>query len=842
MKHFSEKECFSYKTGYRTFRMNYHEASLWIGKIASFFAKKNITQHDKVILWGPNSPWWSLCLLACLREGIIAVPIDANSNQELVGKIQQQVHAKLIVRTKFKDAGNINIPTFFLEDIEHELKDFSVKKSKNFVKPRDIAEIVYTSGTTGTPKGVVLTHENIFSNIIMVQDHFQMRGKTCFLSLLPLSHLFEQNIGLFLPIYNDASIVYLKTLSNRLIMQACATEPITNMIVVPRILELFKNNLYQKIKEKNKNPNRSKLRGIFNLNWEPIMPQQAAGYSTQLRNKEEKFQKLLRYARSLPFSLRKYVFFSLHKKFGRHFKFFIIGGAPFEKDLEEFWNTLGFQVMQGYGLTETSPVLTCNVPTDWKVGSVGKVLDHVQITIKNGEVFAKGPNIFSGYYKNPEKTKETFEQGWFKTGDMGELDNSGFLFLKGRKKDMIVLPDGMNVYPEDIEAELNKEEEVKDSCVIWLGKIHAVVLLKPGKADLNKIIGHVNSRLQSHQQIQEWSTWHDTDFPRTPTLKIRKFKVLEYFLSHKTSQKIRTTEATKLQELIADVCNVALVKQSTNLVRDLSLSSLDRVELIGRMEDAFGIELDESIIDQKTKVEDLQKIIDTKSQLVSKMRFRTFVYQSWCSALRSGAQLILFFPFFRIFMRKKVIGKDNIMDVKGPVIFVANHESYLDPILLLKALPFKFRKSIALAAWKEFFDYKKGRIFHNLLKGLIYHVSTIFFGAYLFAQTTGILKSLENTGRLLDLGESVLIFPEGRRSVDGKMFPFKNGIGMLVQEMKVPVVPIKIAGMYELYNIHDRFPKHFNYPVTVKFGKPLYFDSESIPSISKKIEKVVRGM
>ena len=706
----------------------------------------------------------------------------------------------------------MKIKTLFFEDLEKEIFVFKKKTSRINIKNTDVAEIVYTSGTTGNPKGVILTHQNIVSDLLMIEKEYQVKKECCFLSLLPLSHLFEETLGLFLPLHNRASIVYLSFLKIKLIREACKTEPVTHMILVPRILDAFRNGILEKIRQ---------------------------------YHKEEKFRGMLSFASSLPFSFRKILFKKIHNQFGKRFKFFIIGGAPFEEEAERFWNQLGFRVMQGYGLTETSPVLTCNMPHAHKQCSVGKVLDGILLDFKEGEILAKGPNVFVGYYHDAEKTKKVLNKGWFSTGDMGKLDEEGFLFLKGRKKDMIVLPDGMNVYPEDIECVLNKQRGIKACCVLFVkNKIHAVLIMEKEKEDIKKIIEKTNAQLQEHQHIQDYSLWPEEDFPRTPTLKIRKFKVQEYVEKNKLKEKIIKKEEDHLVLLLAEICHISLakIKSTSTLTKDLGLSSLDRVELLSRIEDVFSVEIDEASITPKTTVHDLRDLVKKGTQ-EQRMRFRMGVYNLPCKAFRYFFQVFFFFPFFRIFMKVKKEGLEHLQEIKKPVIFVSNHESYLDAIAILKAMPLRIKINMGIAAWKEFFDYKKRKISHNILKWFLYQITTIFFGIYLFAQQTGIKQSLINTGRVMDLGNHVLLFPEGRRSVDRNMLPFKNGIGMLVQKMKVAIVPVKIKGMYALYNIHDTFPKQLNYPVTITFGKPILFDKEeSVPTITKKIEQKMKEL
>jgi len=308
----------------------------------------------------------------------------------------------------------------------------------------------------------------------------KLSPKQKFLSVLPLSHVFEQVIGFLVLLSNRTTIVYIRTLKTRDLFEAFHEERITNAAVVPRLLELIHAGILQKVKNK------------------------------------EKFISQVQSIGKLPLVFRKIIFHKIHQKFGGRIRYFVCGGAPLDESVEMFYDAIGLRIVQGYGLTESSPVLTTNTPVRKKLGSVGKAVPGVKIKISSDEeVLAKGDNITQGYYKNPKKTKEIFEDGWLKTGDLGHLDDEGNLFLKGRKKDMIVTSAGINVYPEDIEQVLNKLPGVMDSCVIGTKakkgeEIHAVLLLKE-KADLKSIITEANKKLDDSQKIQHHSAWPHED-------------------------------------------------------------------------------------------------------------------------------------------------------------------------------------------------------------------------------------------------------------------------------------------------------------------------------------------
>ena len=379
--------------------------------------------------------------------------------------LQDETEAKLMVQTRFKPDADLACPVLYSEELFEQLNRVDPVELFEDIQPHDTLEIVYTSGTTGKPKGVVLSHQNIASNVkdimrvITVDESFHM------LSVLPLSHSLEQTCGFWTPFWGGGTVTYIQTLKPSAILDVFERVPITCMVVVPRLLQLLKEGIERQMKEKH------------------LTAYLKAGLTLS----------------NMPVALRKIWFYPIHKRFNTRFKFFVCGGSYLEPDVEIFWKSMGFEVCQGYGLTETSPVLTCAPPGETKLSSVGRALPSVELRLdKDKEILAKGPNIFSGYYKRPDLTKTVFEQEWFKTGDIGELDGDSYLYIRSRKKDMIVTSDGVNVYPEDIEREVNRLEEVKESCILGVGEnesqVHAVVILKDSAASLDAVIEKSISR------------------------------------------------------------------------------------------------------------------------------------------------------------------------------------------------------------------------------------------------------------------------------------------------------------------------------------------------------------
>lgn len=800
------------KTEYRTFTWTYSKLHLYIKKFSAFLEKNNIKKGDRIAILGQNSPEYVITFLGAILKGAILIPIDIRSTNDFIEKIIQQTQPKIFFTTKYK---NISSKTkkIYIEDLEYLLENIKPSIKTEKITPDNIAEIVYTSGTTGIPKGVILTNKNITSNINSLKKIVELDTKYKLLSLLPLSHLFEQTAGLLIPFSSGSSIVYIQSLKPSIILNTLK-EDITNVVIVPRLLQLLKDSITTAVKT---------------------------------AKKEKLFNSLLKSAKKINFRYRKLLFLKIHKNFPK-LKFFIVGGAPLSVDLELFWESMGFKIVQGYGLTESSPVISCNSPNERKLGSVGKALPNVQIKLaKDNEILVKGDNITQGYYKNKEKTKQLFTASWMRTGDIGYLDKEKFLFIKGRKKEVIVTAEGINVYPEDIEAILNKIEGVKESCIVDMKKnsqeqIHAALLLEPEyKNKARDIIKSANSQLSSYQQIQNFTIWPLEDFPRTSTMKIKKNLVLTLIEKKpKKKEKIITTKEDKLYSIISKIKNINIgkIKPNSILYYDLKLSSIDRIELVSEIEQEFNVDIEEDLITNQTTIKQLRNIIEKRTSQ-KKQVFRRWTLILPIKIIRYIAQILIIFPITRLFCSIKTQGKENLKDLKNPLIFVSNHTSHFDTTVILSQLPFRFKTNIAIATLEEFFQAKKP--FKKLIKIIFYNFGTIFLNLYMFPQTKGFVKSIKYTGELIDKNYSILIFPEGERTLNNKMNPFKHGIGIIASNMKVPIIPIKLEGLFEILPRYSNFPKKKG-KVILKFGKPLYLTSQSYIDITKKIEVAIKSL
>jgi long-chain acyl-CoA synthetase len=369
------------------------------------------------------------------------------------------------------------------------------------------------------------------------------------------------------------------------------------------------------------------------------------------------------------------------------------------------------------------------------------------------EIWVRGKSVFSGYYRDPEKTKESFEDGWFKTGDLGELDRDGFLYFRGRKKEMIVTASGLNVYPQDIEAILNATSGIKEGCVIETKRgdqsvIHAVLLLEDSSRDPKSLIEQANARLEEHQKIQEFSVWPLEDFPRTTTLKVKKNEVVRRLEEWRKGTLKPAEEEGKrppLYEFLAQLSGLGTsqIHPESRLGDDLGLSSLDRVQLAAMIEEQYHFDVDETFLTSQSCVTEIEELIQKRAAAAEEKELPRWPAHPFFVFLRGMLQELFIFLPLRLFCRLDVSGTDIFRALKGPFIFVANHTSYFDVPVILAALPSSIRRKTAIATWKEYFDVQGLSLGSRLFKYFAYYFTLLFFNSFLFPQQKGFTKSFE---------------------------------------------------------------------------------------------------
>jgi long-chain acyl-CoA synthetase len=543
----------------------------------------------------------------------------------------------------------------------------------------------------------------------------------------------------------------------------------------------------------------------------------------------------------------------VHAGLGFKFWALVVGGAEVNAEVEAFWTRLGFLVVQGYGLTETSPVVALNHPFNARSGSIGKPLHGQEVNIApDGEILVRGESVIHDYVGvRAGEQGRIDEQGWLHTGDIGEIDSEGRLYYKGRKKEMIVTSEGLNVYPQDVEGVLHAMPQVKESAVVAARRdgeeqVHAALILRDASADPAAIVAEANRRLESHQRIQSWSVWPEEDFPRTAsTMKVKRGEVARRIAQGETAGKSEGAES-----ILARLKGSAQLKGGAiSQAQDLDISSLERVELLSELESHYGLELDERRFAEISSMDQLNALLHDAGE--EPARAERALLPRWNRSFPVRVVRFMIFqaviiPLFRSLLTLEVVGAENLKDVDSPVLFASNHQSHLDTPAIFATLPRDWRYRLSPAMSQDYFRAwlePGGAPWRKRLAAMFeYFLVTGIFNAYPLPQRmAGVRRALKYTGELIDEGYCPLVFPEGKRTPDGTLQPFKTGIGLMATRLRAPVVPIHISGLFEIYSIHDHWPKRGTVRVTI--GAPLHFEDETDEeAATRAIEKAIRRM
>jgi len=791
--------------GYRGWTYSYTEVAGMATAFAARLRSAGIQRGESVMIWSENRPGWIAALWGCLLEGVVVVPVEPASSPNLFSRIKEKVRPRAILLgnrvAAVPDDGRTLV--WRLPGIEQEQAPAPTDRNAA-PGSEDLAEIVFTSGTTAEPKGVLITHRNLAASLRPLEDqvapyrkYIQLLAPVRVLNLLPLSHLFGQALAILLPPQVPASVVFISSLSAQEIVRQIRTRRICTLAAVPRVLEVLRGLVVHRFPE--------------------------AANSSHAAD---------------PWPLRWWRHRAVHRMFGWKFSCFIVGGAPLPADLEQFWANLGFVVVQGYGLTETAPIISFSHPFHVRSGTAGKPMAGVDVKIaEDGEVLVRGDNVTRGYYQSPQETAAAIRNGWFHTGDVGELDAEGHLIIRGRKKEMIVTPEGLNVFPEDVESVLNHIQGVRDSAVIGTDRVQAVLVLEPG-ISADEVVNKANQRLEPHQRIRSVSVWERGELPRTATTrKLRRAEIAERVGRGESGGVGR--EAA-LAGLVRKFAPGRIITPETTL-DELGLSSLDRVELMMDLEEKLETSIDESAFRSVSKVADLVKPMEPVEQTPFPRYNRT-----WTARLiRRFSLATMLLPLTRFLARAKVSGLENLSDLRGPVIFASNHQSYLDATAILASLPERWRYRIAPVMWKEFFDAhfypQRHSVAERWANSTLYWLITLLGNAFPIPQTeTGARESIRYTGELVEEGWSILIFPEGERTLTGDVGPFLPGVGLMASRLQLPVVPIRLRGLDQVWHRNAKLPRPGL--VEIHIGAPLSLEGESYSALALKLEEIVRAL
>lgn len=796
----------------------------------------------KVLIWGPSGAGWAIAFYACVLAGLVAVPLDAAFSPDYARRIQQQTGAALLLASAERIAalGHAGWTLALrFEDLEL-LAPAPPPPSPIPVQEPDLLEIVYTSGATAEPKGVMITHGNVLANLRPIDHEVRKYLRWArpllplrFVHLIPLSHLFGQVMGLLIPPLLDSAVVYLEAQSGEAIAAAVRQTRASVVVAVPRGVEIFSQWARRQI------------------------PDDAGDADA-----------IVAAARGHGVLWRWWYWRRLHRKLGWKMWALVVGGAALPSQQEALWQALGYAVVQGYGLTETAPAVAITHPFKIRRGAVGRKLAGMDIRIApDGEILVRGPNVSPGYFHNAAATAAAFSDGWLHTGDLGRTDTDGSLIYLGRKKEVIVTGEGMNVYPQDVEAALDAQPAIAESAVVadergGRVRVHAVVAA-PGADDtaLAAAVAAANSRLEAHQRIAAHTRWPAASLPRTAsTHKLQRAAIAAWLNRPATAAESAPLAANveTWRDFLARQLGVetARLRPDARLAEDLGLGSLDRVELLSWLA-GRGVPLEEADLTRARTAADLDRLIAAATAAVPAtatsaapghqrpatsrpappFRYPRWPLWPWLRLLREPLRWLLVYPPLRTVARIEVRGREHLRHLDRPVLFIANHQSMLDVPVILRALPLRWRPwlapAMALDAFRaKFLPGASARARYRASRR--YRLLQFFFNIFVLSTTTGIEPALRRAGELASRGYCPLIFPEGARTLEGRLHDFRPGIGVFTHALGIPVVPVIVEGVFAILPAGAQHARRGRARIT--FGPALHPASQDPAAITRELQ------
>jgi long-chain acyl-CoA synthetase len=855
-----------YARGLRTYRMSYAELAQRAWGIARWLREtEGLADGARVILWGANTGEWVAAFWGCLAAGVVAVPLDAQASPDWVLRIAEETQASLLLHDE---------PECVLKPLRQErlatLAGLEGRAGERFeaatpITRTTLAQIIYTSGSTAQPKGVCLTHGNTLASLEPLEKeiarylHWEKPFHPVrFLVQLPLSHVFGQMLGLFIPPLLRGEIHFLPELSPAEVTETIRRRKISVMATVPRYLDVLG----------------AELRRGSEQHWGT-----------------EEFARRLGSSQKGRFLKRWWLFRDVHRRLGWKFWAFVCGGASLPEATEKFWHRLGYAVIQGYGMTETASLISVNHPFKMSRGSIGKSMPGREIRMgERGEILVRGQNVSPGYWTREGRVEPlAAEQGWFATGDLAEIDEAGNLFFRGRSKDVIVAANGMNIVPEDLEATLRAEPEVRDAAVVGVegqnGQEPFALLLpagKPGGAGglggggaLRDAVERANTRLEAHQRIARWAEWPEPDFPRTSTRKVQRARLREAAQAWVSGRSVEAVRADAIEEIL--VANGARWDSppgdASQLGTDLGLDSLARVQVLAALEARFQVKLDEAAFTESTTLGEVRAMLagelggesvaleagktpggaasgaalPRSERREAPYPFVRWPWFWWARTFRQAFQLLAMRPLTRFYSGwAPVEGAEHLRELHGPALYVANHLTSVDGALITGRLPWRFARRMAIAMSGEMLrGYKypapQEAWYWKVWLPVQYLLVVLVYAVFPLPRASGFRQAFQHAGRLADQGNSVLVFPEGTRSYTGEVLPFQHGIGILAKDLGLPVVPLRLKGIHELRERGRRVARHGE--VRLSIGPPLRFDANADPGdIARRLEEAVRAL
>ena len=823
--------------GNRAFATSYAELAQLTGRFATELRRRGIAPGERVVLWGENSAEWIAAFFGCVLCGVLVVPLDATGTADFARRVLEEVTPRLVVGDP---ALLTALPAALGADrLMLSLREFGALPAEpDFtVEPTvtlDAAlQIVFTSGTTSEPKGVVHTHRNVLASVGPIEAEIGRYRRyerpfhpLRFLHTLPLSHVFGQFMGLWLPALLSAEVHFVAGVEPSRLLALAKRERISVLVAVPRMLELLRAHL------------------------EGRLPGLQAGLDA---------------SRGWPVWKRWWRFRAVHRLLGWKFWALICGGATLPADLEAFWSRLGLALVQGYGMTETAALVTLNHPFHLGRGTLGKALPGREVRLSaEGEIEVRGEMLAAGTWRNGQFQPRAGE--WLATGDLGTQEATGELHFAGRKGDVIVTAAGLNVYPQDLEAALLSQPGVRGCAVVGCDTPRgiepvAVVLFAGDEAALREVTEAANGRLAGFQQLRSVLRWPEPQFPHTSTGKLLRRNIAAWACAQIESAQNGAPPASgdPLLAAVAAVTRESVVDggDAQRLTEDLHLDSLGRVQLQSMLETQFGVEIGDDAMSSIQTLGELRRLV-ARDEISDPQRAQIAGARAPGDAARSIAKTDqkperLGYPrwpwsrpvqwlraaFVELVARPLIwlLAKARVQvaapaELGGPMLVIANHVNTYDLPLVLYALPGAMRRHLATAMSAEVLaDLRHGRRQGNWLLNLFAPVASwllvALFNVFPLPRLSGFRESFAHAGEALDRGYSVLVFPQGRRGGTGELQPFRPGIGLLVQASGAAVLPIALQGMGSASR--DGAGWFRSGRIAVRVGRPLRFAAERSP-------------
>ncbi len=850
--------------GNRRHSSTWAELAVLTARFAAELTRRDINAGDRVLLWGRNSAEWIAAFLGCVLRGVIVVPLDAAGSPAFAERVIRETSPRLRVGsaalldslTPFQpDSQQAEIPKLAFEDFPRSLPapDFTPSPGLNRATP---LQIIFTSGTTAEPKGIVHTHGNVLASLDPIEREIgrylkyeRLVHPLRFLHTLPLSHVFGQFMGLWVPPLLAAELHFEARLEAPRLIRLIEQERISVLAAVPRVLELLRSHLLH------------------------VQPQ--LGEKLMAAEKASALQ-------------RWWIFRRQHRLFGFKFWAFVCGGATLPDNLERFWTGLGFALIQGYGMTETTALVTLNHPFRNARGTIGKPLAGREVRIApDGEILVRGESISGAEWRNGALQPRGGENGWLATGDLAAQNADDALVFTGRKSDVIVTAAGLNIHPQDLEAALLRQPGIQAAAVVPYaspaGPQPVAVLILNDHGDAAAAVEAANRSLADYQQIRRWLLWPQADLPRTTTGKVLRRQLVAWAeQSIAAGTPARPVGNDPLLAAIGCLAGVTMPERTsdnTRLSEDLHLDSLSLVELQSLLESTFALELDDQQWQDVRTLGDIRRLLQLPASArpaaaampaqaappptpqprpsVSHPAPRSAKsdYPHWPWSLPIRLLRVVFLeavarPLVRLLLAPRIDRQTTAADLRQPMLIVANHVTAFDAPLVLYALPGPVRRRVAIAmAAHILLGWRHARAErHRLLRPLTpiaYWLLTAVFNLFPLPQGAGLRRSFAHAGEALDRGMDVLIFPEGRRAPDETLGAFQSGIGLLARESAVPVLPVCLEGLGAIKAALKNQRRRWFRPgsVTLHVGTPLAMTPEESPqAFTERLRSAVASL